>query len=62
MYWEESKDGRRVGVGLDNQPIRAMSMTSRVKDFVGDNDKTVISLAGITDAIVFVIKKNMYLI
>lgn len=54
----ESKDGRRVGVGLDNQPIRAMSMTSRVKDFVGDNDKTVISLAGITDAIVFVIKKN----
>lgn len=54
----ESKDGRRVGVGLDNQSIRAMSMTSRVKDFVGDNDKTVISLAGITDAIVFVIKKN----
>ena len=54
----ESKDGRRVGVGLDNQPIRAISMTSRVRDFVGDNDKTVISLAGITDAIVFVIKKN----
>lgn len=54
----ESKDGRRVGVGLDNQPIRAISMTSRVKDFAGGNDKTVISLAGINDAIVFVIKKN----
>lgn len=54
----ESKDGKRVGVGLDNQPICAMSMTSRVKDFTGDNDKTVISLAGTTDAIVFVIKKN----
>jgi len=38
----ESKDGKRVGVGLDNQPICAMSMTSRVKDFTGDNDKTVI--------------------
>ena len=53
-----SKDGKRVGVGLDNQQIRAMSMTSRVRDFTGDNDKTVISLAGMTDAIVFVIKKN----
>lgn len=40
----ESKDGRRVGVGLDNQEIWAISMTSRVSDFVGDNDKTVISL------------------
>lgn len=54
----DSKDGKRVGVGLDNQPICAMSMTSRVRDFAGDNDKTVISLAGTTDAIVFVIKKN----
>lgn len=54
----ESKDGRRVGVGLDNQEIWAISMTSRVSDFVGDNDKTVISLASVKDAIVFVIKKN----
>jgi hypothetical protein len=54
----ESKDGKRVGVGLDNQPICAISMTSRVRDFVGDNDKTVISLASTTDAIVFVVKKN----
>lgn len=54
----ESKDGRKVGVGLDNQGIWAISMTSRVSDFVGDNDKTVISLASVKDAIVFVIKKN----
>ncbi|MCD8372942.1 MAG: Z1 domain-containing protein [Clostridia bacterium] len=54
----ESKDGKRVGVGLDNLPIRAISMTSRAQDFTGNTDKTVISLASTTDAIVFVIKKN----
>lgn len=50
--------GKRVGVGLDNKPICAMSMTSRVSDFTGNNDKTVVSLASNNDAIVFVIKKN----
>ena len=50
--------GNRVGVGLDNQSIFAMSMTSRVKDFTGDNDKIAVSLGGNNQAVVFVIKKN----
>ena len=53
----EASTGRRVGVGIGN-PINAISLTSRVKDFTGDTDKTVISLAGSNDAVVFVIKKN----
>lgn len=50
--------GERVGVGLDNKPIRAMSMTSRINDFTGNNDKIAVSLAANKDAVVFVIKKN----
>ena len=50
--------GKRVGVGLDNQDIFAMSMTSRAKDFTGDNDKIAVSLKGNNQAVVFVIKKN----
>ena len=50
--------GQRVGVGLDNKPICAMAMTSRVKDFTGDNDKIAVSLSANNDAVVFVIKKN----
>lgn len=50
--------GKRVGVGLDNKPIHAMSMTSRASDFKGNNDKIAVSLAGNNDAVVFVIKKN----
>lgn len=50
--------GKRVGVGLDNKPIYAMSMTSRVSDFTGNNDKIAVSLASNNDAVVFVIKKN----
>ena len=50
--------GKRVGVGLDNKPICAMSMTSRVSDFTGNNDKIAVSLASNNDAVVFVIKKN----
>lgn len=53
----EATSGRRVGVGIGN-PINAISLTSRVKDFTGDTDKTVISLASSNDAVVFVIKKN----
>ena len=54
----DTTGGKRVGVGLDGQPIRAISLTSRIKDFTGDTDKTVISLASSNDAVVFVIKKN----
>lgn len=50
--------GKRVGVGLDNKPICAMAMTSRVKDFTGDNDKIAVSLSANNDAVIFVIKKN----
>ena len=54
----DTTGGKRVGVGRDGQPISAISLTSRLKDFTGDKDKTVISLASNKDAIVFVIKKN----
>ncbi|MCX4376912.1 MAG: Z1 domain-containing protein [Lachnospiraceae bacterium] len=50
--------GKRVGVGLDNKPIKAMSLTSRKNDFTGNNDKNVISLLNSNNAVVFVIKKN----
>lgn len=53
----DNTGGKRVGVGLDNKPITAMSMTSRLSDFTGDSDQIVISLKN-NDAVVFVIKKN----
>lgn len=53
----DTTGGQRVGVGLDNKPIRAMAMTSRKADFTGDSDKIAVSLAD-KNAIVFVIKKN----
>lgn len=54
----KDQDGKRVGVGLDNKPIYAMTMTSRTRDFTGDNDKIAVSLEANNDAVVFVIKKN----
>nr|MCR5837689.1 Z1 domain-containing protein [Lachnospiraceae bacterium] len=53
----DTTGGKRVGVGLDNNPIHAMAMTSRKSDFTGDSDKIAVSLAD-KNAIVFVIKKN----
>lgn len=47
----------RVGVGLDRKPIYATSITSRNKDFVGDDNQIAVTLSS-HDAIVFVIKKN----
>ena len=47
----------RVGVGLDQKSIYAMSITSRNKDFVGDDNQIAVTLES-HDAIVFVIKKN----
>jgi hypothetical protein len=49
--------GQRVGVGRDNKPIHAMTMTSRICDFTGNSDKIAVSLSN-KDAVVFVIKKN----
>ncbi len=54
--------GKRVGVGMDNNPIMAWSMTSRKNDFTGNSDKNVIPLVNAigskNNAVVFVIKKN----
>lgn len=47
----------RVGVGLDQKPIYATAITSRNKDFVGDDNQIAVTLES-HDAIVFVIKKN----
>lgn len=47
----------RTGVGLDNKPITAESLTSRKADFTGNSDKTVLSVMNHA-AVVFVIKKN----
>ena len=47
----------RVGVGSDNKPIMAESLTSRKADFTGNSDKTVVSVMNHA-AVVFVIKKN----
>ena len=53
----DNKSGPRIGVGLDNKPIYATGMTSRVQDFTGNSDKIAVSLNN-KDAVVFVIKKN----
>lgn len=49
--------GRRVGVGLDNQDIYAMALTSRSNDFTGNSDKIAVAL-NTHNAVVFVIKKQ----
>lgn len=58
------KDGRteicgRVGVGQDNQPLKATSFTSCAKDFVGDCDKISTSLESHNSLVIFVVKKNV---
>ena len=52
----DSSDNR-VGVGLDQKSIYATSITSRNKDFVGNDNQIAVTLEN-HDAIVFVIKKN----
>ena len=49
--------GKRVGVGEDNKPIRAMALTSRAGDFTGNSDKIAFALSD-KNAVVFVIKKQ----
>lgn len=49
----------QVGVGKDNQGIRASSFTSCVKDFTGDHNKIAMSLNSQNSLVVFVIKKNV---
>lgn len=52
-----AETNQRVGVGLDNKPIKSMALTSRVADFTGNSDKIAVSLAD-KSAVIFVIKKN----
>ena len=57
---EKRKNGdasKRVGVGLDNKPILAASLTSRGNDFTANCNKIAVSLDS-NKAVVFVIKKN----
>lgn len=48
----------RVGVGLDNKPIKATSVTSTWNDFVGNCNKITMSLAS-NSLVLFVVKKNV---
>lgn len=50
---------QRVGVGVDNQELRATSFTSCINDFVGNHDKIAMSLNSQKSLVVFVIKKNV---
>lgn len=47
-----------VGVGLDNKPIKAISVTSTLNDFIGNCNKITMSLAS-NSLVVFVVKKNV---
>lgn len=49
----------RIGVGLDNKPLRATSFTSRASDFVGNYDKIAMSLNTNNSLVLFVVKKNV---
>lgn len=51
------EEGRRVGVGLDNQDIFATALTSKNNDFTGNSDKIAVALRNF-NAVVFVIKKQ----
>ena len=56
---EGKKDRQlRVGVGLDNKPIKATSVTSTLNDFVGNCNKITMSLAN-NSLVLFVVKKNV---
>ena len=58
---KEGKNERqvRVGVGLDNKPIKATSVTSTLNDFVGNCNKITMSLAS-NSLVLFVVKKNIF--
>lgn len=49
--------GKRVGVGTDNKPLYATTLTSRNNDFTGNSDKIAVALNNF-HAVVFVIKKQ----
>ncbi len=59
-YRREGKNERhyRVGVGLDNKPIKATSVTSTLNDFVGNCHKITFSLTN-NSLVLFVVKKNV---
>ncbi len=49
----------RVGVGLDNRPLKATSFTSCAGDFVGNCNKISTSLESHNSLVIFVLKKNV---
>ena len=48
----------RVGVGLDNEELRAMAYTSYQDDFVGGPDTLLTTLSSHKSLVMFIVKKN----
>lgn len=53
------KSFNRVGVGLDNEEIRAMAYTSYQDDFVGSSDTLLTTLSSHKSLVMFIVKKNV---
>lgn len=54
----DSSGKKRVGVGLDNQPVYATALTSRKIDFKKNSTEIALALENNKNAVVFVIKKK----
>lgn len=55
----KQKSFNRVGVGLDNEEIRAMAYTSYQDDFVGSSDTLLTTLQSHKNLVMFIVKKNV---
>lgn len=55
----KQKSFNRVGVGLDNEEIRAMAYTSYQDDFVGSSDTLLSTLGSHKNLVMFIVKKNV---
>lgn len=55
----KQKSFNRVGVGLDNEEIRAMAYTSYQDDFVGSSDTLLTTLGSHKNLVMFIVKKNV---
>lgn len=55
----KQKTFNRVGVGLDNEEIRAMAYTSYQDDFVGSSDTLLTTLGSHKNLVMFIVKKNV---
>lgn len=54
----KQKTFNRVGVGLDNEELRAMAYTSYQDDFVGGTDTLLTTLSSHKSLVMFIVKKN----